>query len=112
MKPTAGNALRWGLLLVLYWSVLFATSVLELTIDIPQPYIWLALALGLPVFYLVARQTIQPVAKLEQQPVAEFEAVDNVVPFPAPLPDTLDVEATPVSPTSRERRERRMRKLS
>lgn len=109
MERKRGVTVHWGILLVVYLAVLFATSMVALTSQVPNGPFLLLLAAGIPI-YIVASCTImndEPRAHPRLEIVPQPEPEPKVVAFP----DRAGAEATAEVVQAAGARTPRIRKL-
>jgi len=75
--------MHWGILLIVYFAILFATAMVELTSGSTNGYFLLLLAAGVPI-YLIASRSVMGEHAIRAEPVPSVTiALDtNVVAFP------------------------------
>jgi hypothetical protein len=110
MEPKRGFTMHWGILLIVYLAILFATSMVVLTTGSANGYFVLLLATGVPVYVIASRAIMsdqEGVQYLGEEGRSEGIG-SNVVAFPTHRPTAIPAD---VIRTAAESRRTDLRKL-
>lgn len=86
MERERRTTLHWGLLLVVYWSIVFASAMIELTSELSSLYFLVLLIAGVPV-YLVASRAIMREYDVPEVLDSDASESARIIPFPNRNPD-------------------------
>ena len=93
MDHKHGINLHWGLLLAVYWSILFASAMVSLTADVREAHFLLLLIAGIPIYFLASHAIMHGVSESEEH---EAQEVENLISFPA-RPGLIDTRLSKTS---------------
>ena len=86
MERKRGVPVHWGMLLIVYLAILFATTMVALTSGSSREFLVLLLATGIPIYFVASRAILREDAATRRtilEVVANPPQDPGVIPFPS-----------------------------
>lgn len=92
--------MHWGLLLAVYWSILFASAMVALTSELPSGYFVALLIAGVPLYFVTSRAIMSQYAEPVNDDIEMAETAELLL-YPVRVADDVPTKVDRVTVDAR-----------